>query len=109
MTLSEKSAYLKGLMDGMKLDTEGDWVKYAVQVNTDGVYDLSAVLSEDSNGQFQVIVDSQDIYEIDLDTMEGDVLSQLNLTAGKHTLKIRMRSGSLQVESFTLSVPVSAE
>lgn len=93
----------------LKLDTEGDWVKYAIQVNADGVYDLSAVLSEDSKGQFQVIVDSDAIYEIDLETLESDVLSQLNLTAGKHTLKIRLRSGSLQVDSFTLSVPVSTE
>ena len=102
----EKESTVCGENDvySLKLDTAGDWVKYAIAVNAEGIYDLSAVLGE-STGKFQVIVDSCDIYEVDLETA-GDVLAQLNLTAGKHTLKIRLREGSLIATSFTLALPV---
>ena len=91
----------------LKLDTAGDWVKYAICVNGGGLYDLSAVLSADEGTVFQVIVDGQDIYEIDLATVEDDVLHQLNLTAGNHTLKIRLREGSLQVQTFSLTAAIA--
>ncbi len=80
----------------LKLDSEGDWVKYAIQVNTDGTYDLSAALT--GEGIYQVIVDGRDIYEVTAGEM-----AQLALNAGKHTLKIRLRSGDLQISSFTLA------
>ena len=91
----------------LKLDTAGDWVKYAINVNGGGLYDLSAVLNADEGTVFQVIVDGQDIYEIDLATVEGDVLSQLELAPGNHTLKIRLREGSVQVETFALTAVVA--
>ena len=87
----------------LKLDTAGDWVKYAVQVNANGTYDLSALLEGESQGSFQVIVDSRDIYEVTV-SEDGTASAQLNLTQGYHTLKIRLREGSIQVRSFTLEV-----
>ena len=91
----------------LKLDTAGDWVKYAITVNGGGLYDLSADFTADEGTIFQVIVDGQDIYEIDLATVEGDVLSQLELAPGNHTLKIRLREGSLQVETFSLNAVIT--
>ncbi len=87
----------------LKLDTAGDWVKYAVQVNADGTYDFSALLEGESQGGYQVIVDSRDIYEVTV-SEDGTASAQLNLTGGHHTLKIRLREGSLQIRSFTLEV-----
>ncbi|MBR5570070.1 MAG: family 43 glycosylhydrolase [Oscillospiraceae bacterium] len=91
----------------LKLDTAGDWVKYAIAVNGGGLYDLSADFTADEGTIFQVIVDGQDIYEIDLATVEGDVLSQLELAPGNHTLKIRLREGSLQVQTFAITASVA--
>ena len=91
----------------LKLDTAGDWVKYAIAVNGGGLYDLSADFTADEGTVFQVIVDGQDIYEIDLATVEGDVLSQLELAPGNHTLKIRLREGSLQVQTFAITASVT--
>ena len=88
------------------MDTAGDWVKYAISVNADGQYDLSACLgAADAGTTFQVIVDSKDIYEITVpaEGMTEQLLAQLELTAGNHTLKVRLRQGSLQVSSFTLT------
>ena len=53
MTLSEKSAYLKGLMDGLKLDTEKDEGKMIAAIVdmlsdvAETVSDLEDVLEED--------------------------------------------------------------
>ena len=91
----------------LKLDTAGDWVKYAIAVNGGGLYDLSAAFTADEGTIFQVIVDGQDIYEINLATVEGDVLGQLELAAGNHTLKIRLREGNLEVETFSLTASVT--
>ena len=93
----EKESTVCGENDiySLKLDTEGDWVKYAISVNAAGEYDLTAALS--GEGNYQVIVDGRDIYEV-----EAGAAAQLTLDAGKHTLKIRLRSGDLQISSFTL-------
>lgn len=94
----------------LQLDTAGDWVKYAISVTADGQYDLSAVLSAAEGTSFQVIVDSQTIYEITVESAEAlaeQLLGQIDLTAGNHTLKIRLREGSLQVETFSLTAVVA--
>lgn len=91
----------------LKLTTAGDWVKYAVSANTDGYYAFSARLNTLSEGaRLQVIVDNKDVYTYTVpdaglqDSMVNLLLGHLPLTAGQHTLKIRLIKGKLQVDSF---------
>ena len=93
----------------LKLDTAGDWVKYAIRVTGDGYHGLSAQISTASAGaRFQVVVDDQDIYSYTVPQSgisEGFVnllLGHLPLSAGEHTLKIRLMEGQMEVTSFTL-------
>ncbi len=93
----------------LKLDTAGDWVKYAIRVSADGQYDLSAYMSTACAGTtLQITVDGGDAYEFavpasDAGAMADLLLGQLNLTAGNHTLKVCLVQGSLQVQTFTLT------
>lgn len=93
----------------LKMDTAGDWVKYAIRVTEEGYYGLSAKISTASAGaRFQVIVDSKDMYTFTIPysgLSEGFVnlmLGQIPLTEGEHTLKIRLGEGTMEVTSFTL-------
>ena len=93
----------------LKLDTAGDWVKYAIRVTEDSYYGLSAQLTAASAGaRFQVVIDSKEIYTFTAPKVgirEGFVnsmLGHLPLTAGEHTLKIRLMEGKMEVNSFTL-------
>ncbi len=92
----------------LKLASEGDWVKYAVQVNEGGYYALSARISAASKGaRFQVIVDNKDVYTYTVpksglsDTMVNLLMGHIPLSAGQHTLKVRLAEGKMEVASFT--------
>ncbi len=65
MTLTEKSAYLKGLMDGMKLDTEENEGKLLAAI-VDLLGDMSKVVSEVEETTL-AISDELDDIEDDLD------------------------------------------
>jgi len=93
------------------LDTAKDWVKYAVNTSETSFYGLSASLTPQSAGsQFQVVVDSRDIYTF---TVPGAgnvtaeyvnlLLGQFKLESGDHTLKIRLVSGSMDILQFALT------
>lgn len=92
----------------LKLTSEGDWVKYAVQVNEDSYYALSARVTSASKGaRFQVIVDEKEVYTYTVpqsglsDTMASLLMGHLPLTAGQHTLKVRLVEGKMEVASFS--------
>ena len=92
----------------LKLDTVGDWVKYAVRVTADDYYGVSARIRAASAGaRFQIIVDSQDIYTYTVpssgytDEMVNLMLGHIPLTTGEHTLKLRLIEGTMEVASFT--------
>ena len=92
----------------LKLTTEGDWVKYAVQVREDGYYTVSARVSAASKGaRFQIIVDSKEVYTYTVpasglsDTMVNLLMGHIPLSEGQHTLKVRLVEGTLEVASFT--------
>jgi len=91
----------------LKLATAGDWVKYAISANAEGVYDLSAYMSANAGAKLEIVVDGAAIYEFTVPASEETgmtqlVLGQLPLTAGNHTLKIRLLDGSVQVKNFAL-------
>ncbi len=65
MTLSEKSAYIKGLMDGMKLDTESNEGKLLAAI-IDLLGDMSKVVSDVEETTI-AISDELDDIEDDLD------------------------------------------
>lgn len=68
MTLSEKSAYLKGLMDGLKLDTEkseGKMITAIVDMLEDIAYSIS-----DINEHAEAVSDELDQIEEELDAIE---------------------------------------
>ena len=74
MTISEKSAYLKGLMDGLKLDTESDEGKMiAAIVDLLGDVTRKVVDIEDTT---IAISDELDEIEEDLDAIEDYILDE---------------------------------
>lgn len=92
----------------LKLDTPGDWVKYAVQVNEDGYYAMSSRVATASKGsRFQIVVDDKEVYTYTVpasgltDSMVNLLIGHIPLTAGQHTLKLRLAEGTLEVASLT--------
>ena len=72
MTLSEKSAYLKGLMEGLKLDTETNEGKLIAAI-VDVLNDVTETVT-DLQDVVDTISDELDCIEEDLDTID-DYLS----------------------------------
>ncbi len=92
----------------LKLDTAGDWVKYPVRVTEEGYFGISANISTASEGsRFQIVVDSKDVYTYTVpssglsEEMVNLLLGYIPLTAGEHTLKLRLAEGSLEFSSLT--------
>ena len=68
MTLSEKSAYLKGLMEGLKIDTdksEGKMIAAIVDMLEDVAYAIS-----DIEENARAVSDELDLIEDEIDAME---------------------------------------
>ena len=72
MTISEKSAYLKGLMDGLKLSTETDEGKMIAAI-VDLLGDLSKKVTDIEDTTI-AISDELDEIEEDLDAIEDFIL-----------------------------------
>ena len=72
MTISEKSAYLKGLMDGMKLNTESDEVKMIAAI-VDLLGDVTKKLTDVEDTTI-AISDELDEIEEDLDAIEDFIM-----------------------------------
>lgn len=76
MTLSEKSAYLKGLMDGMKLDTEKDENKLIASI-IDLLSDMSTAV-DDLEDNAIAVSDELDEIEDDLDAIDEFLSDELD-------------------------------
>ena len=74
MTISEKSAYLKGLMDGMKLNTESDEGKMIAAI-VDMLGDLARKVTDIEDTTI-AISDELDEIEEDLDAIEDYILDE---------------------------------
>ena len=74
MTISEKSAYLKGLMDGLKLDTEAAEGKMIAAI-VDLLGDLTRKVSDIEETTI-AISDELDEIEEDLDAIEDYILDE---------------------------------
>ena len=74
MTISEKSAYLKGLMDGLKLNTESDEGKMIAAI-VDLLGDVTKRLSDVEETTI-AISDELDEIEEDLDAIEDYILDE---------------------------------
>lgn len=74
MTISEKSAYLKGLMDGLKLDTASDEGKMIAAI-VDLLGDLTRKVSDIEETTI-AISDELDEIEEDLDAIEDYILDE---------------------------------
>ena len=72
MTISEKSAYLKGLMDGLKLNTESDEGKMIAAI-VDMLGDLSRKVTDIEDTTI-AISDELDEIEEDLDAIEDFIV-----------------------------------
>ena len=72
MTISEKSAYLKGLMDGLKLNTESDEGKMIAAI-VDLLGDLTRKVTDIEDTTI-AISDELDEIEEDLDAIEDFIL-----------------------------------
>ena len=71
MTLSEKSAYLKGLMEGLQLDTESKEGKVLAAM-ADLLNDLCAKVTELDDDMDQVYEDLEQAYD-ELDAIDEDM------------------------------------
>ena len=74
MTISEKSAYLKGLMDGLKLDTESGEGKMIAAI-VDLLGDVTRTLTDVEETTI-AISDELDEIEEDLDAIEDYILDE---------------------------------
>ena len=74
MTLSEKSAYLKGLMDGLKLDTEKEEGKMIAAI-VDLLGDMSKRITDIEETTI-AISDELDEIEEDLDAIEDFIMDE---------------------------------
>ena len=74
MTISEKSAYLKGLMDGLKLNTESDEGKMIAAI-VDLLGDVTKKVADIEDTTI-AISDELDEIEEDLDAIEGYILDE---------------------------------
>ena len=74
MTISEKSAYLKGLMDGLKLDTEAAEGKMIAAI-VDLLGDVTKKLTDVEDTTI-AISDELDEIEEDLDAIEDFIMSE---------------------------------
>ena len=74
MTISEKSAYLKGLMDGMKLNTESDEGKMIAAI-VDLLGDVTKKVADIEDTTI-AISDELDEIEEDLDAIEDYILDE---------------------------------
>ena len=74
MTISEKSAYLKGLMDGLKLDTESNEGKMIAAL-VDLVSDMSKKIVDIEDTTI-AISDELDEIEEDLDAIEDFIMDE---------------------------------
>ena len=74
MTISEKAAYLKGLMDGLKLDTEKEEGKMIAAI-VDLLGDVTKKLSDVEDTTI-AISDELDEIEEDLDAIEDYILDE---------------------------------
>ena len=74
MTISEKSAYLKGLMDGLKLNTESDEGKMIAAI-VDMLGDLARKVTDIEDTTI-AISDELDEIEEDLDAIEDYILDE---------------------------------
>ena len=72
MTLSERTAYLKGLMEGMKIDTETNEGKLFKAI-VDALDDMAVTVS-DLEDVVDAVCDELDSIEEDLDTIEEYLL-----------------------------------
>ena len=72
MTLSEKSAYLKGLMDGLKLDTETNEGKMIAAI-VDMLSDVAGTIA-DLEDVVDTVSDELDCIEEDLDNIDEYLL-----------------------------------
>ena len=74
MTLSERTAYLRGLMEGMKIDTETNEGKLFKAI-IDTLDDMALVVS-DVEDVVDAVCDELDSIEEDLDTIEEYLLDE---------------------------------
>ena len=74
MTLSERTAYLKGLMEGMKIDTETNEGKLFKAI-VDTLDDMALTVS-DLEDVVDAVCDELDSIEEDLDTIEEYLLDE---------------------------------
>ena len=74
MTISEKSAYLKGLMDGLKLNTEADEGKMIAAI-VDMLGDLARKVTDIEDTTI-AISDELDEIEEDLDAIEDFIMDE---------------------------------
>lgn len=105
----KESSFTENDCTTLELKKREDYVKYAVNASETSKYAVVAELTAKSAGaQVEVIVDSKNIYKFDVpkEKFQGNsakiFLGHIDLEKGKHTLKVRLYSGKLEVVNFEI-------
>ena len=86
----------------------GDWLKFTVDVESSGVYDLVLrYAAGNSNGKITIAVDNQTVVELNSLISTGGwqnwtskIYNNINLTAGRHEIMVRFFFGGFNVNYF---------
>ncbi len=91
---------------------QGDWAEYKISVETVGIYELKARVSGISSGRIDVLINDVVMKTFDTPITGGwqiwsDVKTEIELAAGEHLLKWRVRRGGFNINWMEFSKPTS--
>ncbi len=91
----------------------GDWAEYKINVVRSGLYNLTLRIAGTSTGRIDVLVDNKLVKTIETPGTGGwqnwtDVLDEINLEAGEHLLKWRVRKAGFNINWISFSNTTSS-
>lgn len=91
----------------------GDWADYKILVEKSGTYNISLRISGNSSGKIDLIIDNELVKTVDLPATGGwqnwgDVLDGIELEAGEHILRLRVRKAGFNINWIEISNATSA-
>ncbi|GAB1452990.1 hypothetical protein MASR2M47_30460 [Draconibacterium sp.] len=92
----------------------GDWAEYKISVEKSGTYSINARVAGASTGKIDVLIDNVLIKTIDTPQTGGwqnwtDVASEIDLEAGDHILRWRIRKSGFNINWIEFSNPTSVK
>lgn len=91
---------------------EDRWVEYNVDITTSGFYNLNLRVASQASAICKVYIDKEEITSLNLTSTNGfdnweTQGTQINIPAGKHTLRLKVTSGDIKLNWLMLSSEAS--